>query len=45
VKDAWAQNQRVPDDEQTFTGWLNVTTVATGYTGPAAQLGLQPSTL
>jgi hypothetical protein len=30
VKDARDQNQRVPEEEQTFTGWLNVTTVATG---------------
>jgi hypothetical protein len=35
----------VPDEEQTFTGWLSVTTVATGYTGPAAQLVLQVSSL
>jgi len=45
LNDAWDQNQRVPDEEQTFTGWLNVTTAATGYTGPAAQSGLQASTL
>jgi hypothetical protein len=30
LKDARDQNQRVPEEEQTFTGWLNVTTVATG---------------
>ena len=41
VNEALVQYQRGPDDEQTFTGWLSVTTVATGYTGPAAQLGLQ----
>jgi hypothetical protein len=29
VNEARVQNQRVPDDEQTFTGSLNVTTVAT----------------
>jgi hypothetical protein len=45
LNDARDQNQRAPDAEQTFTGWLNVTTAGTGYTGPAAQLGLQASTL
>jgi hypothetical protein len=39
------QNQRAPADEQTLTGWLNVTTVATSDTTPAAQLGLQSSSL
>ncbi len=29
VNEARVQNQRAPDDEQTFTGSLNVTTVAT----------------
>ena len=45
LNDARDQNQRVPDAKQTLTGWLNVTTADTGYTGPAAQLGLQASTL
>lgn len=45
LKDARDQNQRVPDEEQTFTGWLSVITVATGYTVPPAQLGLQSSSL
>jgi hypothetical protein len=45
AKEARDQTQRVPDAEQTLTGWLNVTTVATGTTGPAAQLGLQASSL
>jgi len=45
VKEARDQTQWVPDEEQTLTGWLNVTTVATGSTGPAAQLGLQASSL
>jgi hypothetical protein len=45
LNDAWDQYQRVPDEEQTFTGWLNVITAGTGYTGPAAQLGLQAVTL
>ena len=43
--DARDQNQRVPDEEQTFTGWLKVATTATGYTGPAAQLVMQASNL
>ena len=30
VNEARVQTQRVPDEEQTFTGLLNVTTVATG---------------
>ena len=30
VNEARVQNQRVLDDEQTLTGSLNVTTVATG---------------
>jgi hypothetical protein len=42
VKDARDQNQRGPDEKQAFTGWLNVTTVGSGYTVPAAQLGVQP---
>jgi hypothetical protein len=29
LNEARVQNQRVPDDEQAFTGSLNVTTVAT----------------
>ena len=45
LNDAWDQNQRVPVEEQAFTGWLNVTTAGTGYTGPAAQSGSQASTL
>jgi hypothetical protein len=45
AKEARDQTQWVPDAEQTFTGWLNVTTVDTGTTGPAAQLGLQASSL
>jgi hypothetical protein len=45
VKEARDQTQWVPEEEQTLTGWLNVTTVATGTTGPAAQLGLQASSL
>lgn len=45
VKDACDQTHRVPDEEQTFTGWPSVTTVATGYTWPAAQLGWQSSIL
>ena len=45
LNDTWDQTQWVPDEEQTFTGWLKVTTAGTGYTGPAAQLGLQASTL
>lgn len=45
MKDARDQNQRVPDEEQTFTGWLSVITVATGYTVPPAQFGLQSSSL
>lgn len=45
VKDARDQNQRVPDAEQTLTGWLSVTTVATSDTTPAAQSGLQSSSL
>ncbi len=35
----------VPDGEQAFTGWLSVTTAATGYMAPWAQLGLQSSSL
>ena len=30
LNEARVQNQRVPDAEQTFTGSLSVTTVATG---------------
>ena len=30
VNEARVQNQRVSDDEQTFTGSLNVTTAGTG---------------
>ena len=45
AKDALDQNQRVPAGEQTLTGWLSVTTVATSDTTPAAQLGLQSSSL
>ena len=45
LNDTWDQNQRVPEEEQTFTGWLNVIIAGTGYTGPAAQLGWQASTL
>jgi len=45
LNDAWDQYQRVPDEEHAFTGWLNVITTGTGYTGPAAQLGLQAFTL
>ena len=45
AKDACDQTQRVPEAEQTFTGWLSVTTTDTAYTVPAAQLGLQSSTL
>jgi hypothetical protein len=45
VKDARDHTQCVPDDEQTLTGRLSVTTVATGYTVPPAQLGLQASSL
>jgi len=29
VNDACVQTQRVPEEEQTLTGWLSVTTVAT----------------
>jgi hypothetical protein len=43
--DARDQNHRVPDGEQAFTGWLSVTTAATGYMVPWAQLGLQSSSL
>ena len=45
LKDARDQNQRAPDEEQTFTGWVSVITVATEYTVPPAQLGLQSSSL
>jgi len=45
LNDARDQNQRVPEAEQTLTGWLNVTTVATSNTSPLAQLGLQSSSL
>ena len=45
VKEACDQTQRVPDGAQTFTGWLSVTVVATEYTWPPAQLGLQSSSL
>ena len=45
LKDARDQNQRVPEAEQTLTGWLNVTTVATSNTSPAAQLGSQSLSL
>ena len=45
VKEACDQNQRVPDAEQTRTGLVSVITVATGYTVPAAQFGLQLSIL
>ncbi len=45
LKDARDQNHRGPEEKQAFTGWLNVTTAGSGYTVPAAQLGLQPSTL
>ena len=45
MNDTCDQNQRGPDEEHAFTGWLKVATAATGYTGPAAQLGLQASTL
>jgi hypothetical protein len=45
AKDALDQNQRGPAAEQTLTGWLSVTTVATSDTTPAAQLGLQSSSL
>ena len=45
LKDARDQNQRIPEPEQTLTGWLNVTTAATSDTTPAAQLGLQSSSL
>jgi hypothetical protein len=45
LKDARDQNQRVPEEAQTLTGWLNVTTVATSNTSPPAQLGLQSSSL
>jgi LmbE family N-acetylglucosaminyl deacetylase len=34
---ARVQNQRVPEDEQAFTGLLSVTTAGTWYKGPAAQ--------
>jgi hypothetical protein len=45
IKNACVQTQRVPDEEHTLTGWLSVTTVANEYTWPAAQLGLQSSSL
>lgn len=45
LKDARDQNQRVPDEEQTLTGWLSVTSMDTGIKTPAAQLGLQSSSL
>jgi hypothetical protein len=45
LKVARDQNQRVPEDAQTLTGWLNVTTVATSNTLPPAQLGLQSLSL
>jgi hypothetical protein len=45
LNDARDQNHRAPDDEQAFTGWLSVTTAATGYMVPWAQLGVQSSSL
>ena len=45
IKNARVQTQRVPEEEHTLTGWLSDTTVASEYTWPAAQLGLQSSSL
>ena len=45
LKDARVHSQMNVPSIQALTGWLNVTTVGTGYTLPFAQLGVQLSSL